>query len=77
MGETANLYVTGNRVGDPLFADPANGNYALQQRSPAIDAGTAATNAQAGKDIRGTARPIDGNRDGTAAADIGAIEYVP
>jgi hypothetical protein len=77
VGETSNLYVTGNRVGDPLFADPANGNYGLPQLSPAIDAAVAVTNAQAAQDFRGTTRPMDGDRDGTAVADIGALEYIP
>jgi hypothetical protein len=77
VGETSNLYVTGNRVGDPRFADPANGNYALQMLSPAIDGAAQVTNTQADRDIRGTTRPMDGDRDGIAAADIGALEYVP
>ena len=28
-------------------------------------------------DQRGATRPVDGNRDGTAACDIGAYEYDP
>jgi len=31
---------TNSAVGDPLLTDPANGNFALQSGSPAIDAGT-------------------------------------
>jgi len=31
--------VTGNITGDPLFADPINGNYNLQPGSPCVDAG--------------------------------------
>jgi hypothetical protein len=77
VGETSNLHVTGNRVGDPLFADPGNGNFVLQQNSPAIDAGVVAGNPEAGKDLNGATRPRDGDGDGVPAADIGALEYVP
>lgn len=40
--------------------------------SPAIDAAVGSTETI---DQRGVPRPIDGNGDGTAAADIGAVEY--
>jgi hypothetical protein len=45
---------------------------ALQSGSAAIDAGTS-TGCPA-TDQRGTARPIDGNGDGTSTCDIGAYE---
>ena len=77
VGETSNLYVSGNLTGDPLFVDAANGNYRLQPISPAIDAGVASSNAEAGSDFNGVSRPLDGNRDGNALPDIGAIEYAP
>lgn len=46
---------------------------ALLAGSPAIDAGNNA--GVAATDQRGFARILDGNRDGTASADIGAFEF--
>lgn len=53
-----------------------------QPGSPAIDAGSALTPgagspACAAEDQLGTSRPQDGDEDGTAVCDIGAIEYLP
>jgi len=62
----------GNISADPLFIDPAAGNYHLQQRSPAVDAGL---NAGApATDVDGDPRPLDGNGDGDPLVDIGADE---
>ncbi|MAT98454.1 MAG: hypothetical protein CL608_15020 [Anaerolineaceae bacterium] len=47
--------------------------HALLEESPAIDAGDNASCPAI--DQRGTARPFDGDDDGTAVCDIGAIEY--
>lgn len=57
---------TGNVDMDPLFADPANGNYTLQPDSPCIDAGTA--DGAPNTDITGAVRP-QGN-----GVDMGAYE---
>ena len=63
---------TGEISVDPLFRDPANGDYRLAPDSPSIDAGT---NIGAPlTDLDGHARPLDGNGDGTAIADMGAFE---
>lgn len=77
VGETSNLSSGGNVVGNPLFVDAANGNYGLQQSSPAIDAGADSISVEVTRDYNGTLRPQDGDRNGTAVADIGAIETVP
>ncbi len=65
---------------DPLLGQLAdNGGatetHALLAGSPAIDAGDNA--ACATTDQRGTARPVDGDVDGTATCDLGAIEFAP
>jgi parallel beta-helix repeat protein len=52
---------------DELFVDPAGHDYHLQAGSPAIDAGTA--RSEAGTDLEGTPRPAG------AAFDIGCYEY--
>ncbi|MEA2167414.1 MAG: hypothetical protein QOF76_714 [Solirubrobacteraceae bacterium] len=43
--------------------------------SPVIDAGDPAEAAST--DLYGTARPVDGDGNGSKVADIGAVEYVP
>jgi hypothetical protein len=58
---------------DPLFVDPVHGDYHLTSASPLIDAGTNASAPTS--DIYGNLRPYDGDGDGTAKADIGAVEY--
>jgi PKD repeat protein len=57
---------------DPLFVDPANGDYHLWPNSPCIDAGT--SEGAPGTDFDGDSRPIDGNADDSAEFDIGADE---
>jgi len=65
----------GNIHGDPLFRGPAAGDYHLLPNSPCIDAGT---NTPPGglplTDIEGNSRPMDGDGDGVAVADMGAFE---
>jgi parallel beta-helix repeat protein len=57
---------------DPLFVDPANGDYHLWPNSPCIDAGT--SEGAPSTDFDGDSRPIDGNADNNAEFDIGADE---
>jgi hypothetical protein len=57
---------------NPQFVS-AGSNFMLQPASPAIDSGS---NASApAQDLLGHPRPVDGNRDGIAVADMGAYEY--
>ncbi|MCF2146601.1 choice-of-anchor D domain-containing protein [Desmonostoc muscorum LEGE 12446] len=53
---------------NPLFVDPAKGNFALKAGSAAIDAGSNAFNSIT-KNV-----PLDGDGNGTAVIDIGAYE---
>jgi len=62
-------------TGDPLFTDPAAGDFTPQAGSPAIDAATGS--AGTATDFAGTARPQDGDRDGEALPDFGAVERPP
>jgi predicted outer membrane repeat protein len=64
-----------NLSAEPQLRDPASGDYHLQPGSPLIDAGTTAEAPSA--DLDGEARPVDGDGDGIAEADIGADEYHP
>lgn len=65
----------GNIDADPLLVDASGGDFHLALGSPCIDAGT---NSPAGglpaTDIEGNRRPIDGDGDRVAVADMGACE---
>jgi hypothetical protein len=63
-----------NLAGDPLFADPSKGNFALQSASPLIDRGDPALVAAGQLDLVGSPRSVDGNLDCVVAPDIGAFE---
>jgi parallel beta-helix repeat protein len=68
----------GNIRQDPLFVDPANGNFRLQPDSPCIDAGT--SNGAPSTDMNGFPRydaPLVPNTGGGTYPyyDIGAYEY--
>lgn len=65
----------GNIDSDPLFADPAQGNYHLQKSSPCIDKGNNSAMELPDTDFDGNPRIIDGDNDGLAKADMGADEY--
>lgn len=63
----------GNISAFPRFVDPAARDYRLRPTSPAVEAGTN-TGAPL-NDIRGVARPADGDGDGLAITDMGAYEF--
>jgi hypothetical protein len=60
---------------DPLFVDPAAGDYHLQTGSPCINVGTDTAPGLPATDFEGDDRVIDGDNDSTATVDIGADEY--
>lgn len=63
---------------DPNFADGENGDYHLNPVSPCIDAGDDdLIDGVSLTDLDGQVRILDGNGDGSAAADLGCYEYVP
>jgi len=65
----------GNIDADPVFVDPANGDYRLQMGSPCIDS---ASNAGPSTDLDGYPRPVDIiglGREGPGAFDMGAYEF--
>ncbi|MCC6355241.1 MAG: hypothetical protein IT577_15220 [Verrucomicrobiae bacterium] len=66
--------VDGNITNAPLFADSAGGDFRLLPDSPCIDAGTNIQDVAA--DLNGIPRPLDGDNDGTAVADMGCHEYI-
>ena len=66
----------GNVVGaaDP-YQDAANGDYLTVRSADFAGVDKAQEIAGVAKDLKGTARPLDGDGDGTAKSDIGCIEF--
>ena len=62
-----------NLLVDPEFASAATGNYRLRDSSPLIDASAAAFAPLS--DADNVPRPVDGDGDAVAVADIGAHEF--
>ena len=63
---------------NPQFTDPCANDFHLLPQSPCIDAGT--NSPPSGlplTDIEGQSRPIDGDNDGQAIADMGVYEFSP
>jgi len=67
--------IEGNVSADPLFRNPAAGDFSLIPGSGCVDAGVSSSPAVSA-DFIGTPRPLDGNGDGLALPDIGAFELV-
>ena len=61
---------TGNLTGDPLFIDPANGDYHLAPNSPCANAGADYTKKTGKFDLDGAARKV-------GKVDMGAYELQP
>jgi hypothetical protein len=92
IGNPGGCTISGDATGDLSNVEPLLGplqdnggptlTHALLPGSPAIDAGNPATPGSGGTaceaiDQRGAARPEDGNRDGLARCDMGALEVPP
>jgi hypothetical protein len=63
-----------NLTGDPGFLDAGNGVFILQNASPLIDRGDPGIVQAGERDLVGSPRMLDGNRDCLAVPDIGAFE---
>jgi hypothetical protein len=66
----------GNIDANPLFVNPAAGDFHLQPGSPCIDVGNNAAPSLPSTDFEGEPRIVDGNSDTLAVVDMGVDEYV-
>ena len=66
----------GNISADPLFTNPTQGDYHLQQGSPSIDSGDNLTPDLPDTDVDGDPRILDGDGNGTAIVDMGVDEFL-
>lgn len=63
-----------NITNNPQFVDAAIGDYRLGETSPCLDAGINALSILT--DMLDIPRPLDGDADGTATADMGCFEFL-
>lgn len=68
---------TNNIAADPLFSNPAAGDFHLQSGSPCIDTGNNAAPSLPDTDFEEDDRIIDGDSIPGAVVDIGADEHLP
>jgi Right handed beta helix region/Beta-propeller repeat len=66
--------LNGNISVDPAFLGPANRDYRVAMTSAVVDSGNAAAPALPSTDLTGLDRVFDGNGDGVARVDMGALE---
>lgn len=69
--------INGNISADPLFLDPASGDYRLDVGSPSIDIGDNTAPKLPVKDLATNNRIVDGDENGQAIIDMGAYEFFP
>lgn len=59
---------------DPLFIDPDNGDFHLNENSPCIDVGSNYISNEI-RDAEGNRRFMDGDQNGSVVVDIGSYEF--
>ncbi len=65
----------GNVCVEPGFADADAGDFELVWSAPCVDIGSSTATGVGSQDYAGKARVVDGDEDGTAVVDLGALEF--
>ena len=74
VGDLSTAGEAGNFTGNPAFADPQGFDFSLSEDSDAVDRGTHAVSLSA-VDLDFHRRIVDGDGDGDARVDVGALEF--